>query len=80
MRADLRQETLSHALCRFPEEDRSKLQPAPDRLLHHAQALDRAVAAVGAFPARKSLPKFLHEWIVTSFDPAQPVLLTGFDI
>jgi hypothetical protein len=80
MRADLRQEPLGNALSRVFEEDGSKLQPAPDRLLHHAEALNRAVTAVGAFPARESLPEFLHKRIVTSFDPAQPLMLSGVEV
>ncbi len=29
---------------------------------------------------RKSLPEFLYQRIVPSFDPAKPLLLTGFGI
>jgi hypothetical protein len=79
MRADLRQKALSYVLRRFPEENGTKLQAAPDRLLYHAEALNGAVAALGGFHAPKSLPDFLDQGIVTSFDPAKP-LLTGFEI
>jgi hypothetical protein len=80
MRADLRQEALGNALCRVSEEDGAKLQSAPNCLLHHAQTLYRAVASVGALPVRKSLTDLLYQGMVTSFDSAKPVLLTGFEI
>jgi hypothetical protein len=71
VRTDLRKQSLSQVLRGFLEEDSSNAQPAPDRLLHNAKALNGAVAALRALAPREGQAQFLHQGIMAALDPAQ---------
>jgi hypothetical protein len=77
VRPNLRQQTFRAVLCRLAKEDSPKPQPAADRFLNDAQALNRAIALFRALGARKCPPELLDQSVVATFDAAQSLAAAG---
>src|SRR5215472_18604574 len=77
MTSDLGKQALRQILRRVLEPHRAKAQPAADRLLHDANAIDRATAVFGPFGPREGLAHMLDQGVVTAFDASQPLRNRG---